>query len=123
MSAKHKISPDQTYAHLHLRMETADYLQLQAAAFQVGMSIKDYVLSRLQLSDSSPTPVSRLDMKNFQKLLKFHADLNRLGNLFKLAIDQEHGDPAEMQKLHDQIQESIALSKVLLNEAVELIGA
>lgn len=81
-------------------MEMVDYINLKAQAKESKMTISRYVLSKLGLHQ---TAVSKLDHKIFDELFKCHNDINRLGNLFKLAIDQNTYAEDELLKLFDEI--------------------
>ena len=95
------LDPKKQFTHLHIRMETADYLQLKNQAMESKVSIATFVISKLGLGEKIP---STLDLKIFKELFKCRNDLARLGNLFKLAIDQETYEEDELLKLFEVIE-------------------
>lgn len=107
------INPASRLTNLHIRLDTPAYIRLTADAAEAGMTLQDYVK---MLLGRNPEVVSKLDLEIFRKLFRFHADLNRLGNLCRLAVDQEFWDPEEAERLREQIRERCDALKDLISQ-------
>lgn len=114
-----KVNPNREYTHLHIRMATADYLELKAQAAENQTSISAFILSKLNLAQQVP---SKLDLEVFKDLFKCRNDLARLGNLFKLAIDQQTYDEDELLKLFDVISDTNQQMRSLIADCQQKVA-
>ena len=113
-----KLNTQNKKARLNIRMNIADYVNLKAQATESHLTITDYVLSKLGLHDPA---VSKFDHQIFEQLFKCHNDLARLGNLFKLAIDQDTYAEDELLKLFDEIVTTKTKIEDLIQTCIERV--
>ncbi len=87
---------------LRIVLSDDEHARIKATAASVRMSMAELV-RRLTLGYE---PKSRLDGERVEEIIRTRGDLNRLGNLLKLWLDQRPGEgvsPEEVEALVDQI--------------------
>ncbi|MEQ8505633.1 MAG: conjugal transfer protein TraJ [Rhodospirillales bacterium] len=77
--------------------------RIAEVAAQTKLSVSQFLL-RLGVGYPIPNPQDFAAWESISDLLKVNADLARLGNLLKLAIDERPEDTAAFAKLIDSIQ-------------------
>ncbi|MGK2742040.1 plasmid mobilization protein [Tepidicaulis sp. LMO-SS28] len=97
---------DEETAHLD---EVADRLRLRRSDF----------LRRLVMAYRVPDPMEFVAWQGIRDLLKVNADLARLGNLFKLALDEEPPETL-MERLDGLAAEIAETQKELKAAALEI---
>ena len=99
---------------LHVRLTPAERAQLRSQALQAGLSISDFV-RETALSGSAGARLTADERRQIEQLLGAHADLRRLGGLFKHAISQDKGNPYELSQILRQIRITTDLLSKLLD--------
>jgi hypothetical protein len=87
-----------------------EYQQICAKAAQARLSQSSYV----RAISLGIEPKSKVDKEAVLALLRVNQDISRLGNLFKLAVDQEALSENEAQKMISSITE---MKKELMDKA------
>lgn len=80
---------------LRIVLSDDEHARIKATAASVGMSMAELV-RRLTLGYE---PKSRLDGERVEEIIRTRGDLNRLGNLLKLWLDQRPGEGASSQEV------------------------
>jgi len=80
---------------LRVVLSDEEHARIKATAASVGMSMAELV-RRLTLGFE---PKSRLDGERIEEIIRARGDLNRLGNLLKLWLDQRPSEGAGSQEV------------------------
>ena len=88
-------------------LSDAEHARIKATAASVGMSMAELV-RRLTLGYE---PKSRLDGERVEEIIRTRADLNRLGNLLKLWLDQRPDEGASAQEVAALAEQIAATSE------------
>jgi len=94
--------------------------KIEATAQDVKLSASQFLLN-LGVGYPIPSPADFAAWESVRDLLKVNADLARLGNLLKLAVDERPEDDAEFAKLIDSIQTTQADLKRCVLEIREAV--
>lgn len=96
-------------ARLRVVLSDEEHARIKATAALVGISMGELV-RRLTLGFE---PKSRLDGDRIEELIRTRGDLNRLGNLLKLWLDQRPGEGVSSQNV-------MALAEQIANISEEI---
>lgn len=94
--------------------------RITEVAAQTKLSVSQFLL-RLGVGYPIPSPADFAAWESLRDLLKVNADLARLGNLLKLAVDERPDDAAEFAKLIDSIKSTQADLKSCVLEIREAV--
>tara|TARA_R110000868_G_scaffold324030_2_gene584942 strand:- start:1830 stop:2213 length:384 start_codon:yes stop_codon:yes gene_type:complete len=89
--------------------------RLSVLSAQTGLSASE-LIRRLIMGVPLPSPEARAGWANIQHLLQLNADLARLGNLFKMALDDK--EESDLDARLDRIAAEIETTKGIIRDVV-----
>jgi len=98
-----------------------EHADIARRAAEAGLTISEF----LRRVTTGHTTYSRYDYDVFEKLVAVHADMNRLGNLFKMALDTSRDEGSwnsheyERMRLHSTLASIESTLELLKNHITE----
>jgi|TARA_R110000772_G_scaffold268526_1_gene395923 hypothetical protein len=106
---------------LRVYVTAEEEISIKGKADQVGLSISQFLL-RLGMNYAMPKAEDFSAWRGIQDLLKVNADLARLGNLLKLAIDERPDQGKDFARLMgeiDKTQKALKASVIEIRDQVQ----
>jgi len=101
--------------------DDSERAHLKVLAAQVGLSVSKLLLS-LGMGYSMPKPEDLAAWQQVRDLMKVNADLARLGNLFKMALDERPDQAGNFERITAEIaktQQTLKETAVAIRRQVQ----
>ncbi len=80
-----------------------EYQDVKAWAWRVGLTVSDYIRHVIV---NHKLPKGAINARSIGELYKVNADLARLGNLLKMAMNDDENDDKPVEELQMRIEET-----------------